>query len=159
LNDGLIPAKDGNLVFHFPSSNFHASVDINSQHWIGPHSLEANIGLESVNLTVHLVQELISRLKPRESTKSLLPLAPQPIPHAPTTPSMFSPISPSLPFMVGHRFFVNTPRSHVHPVIASRAHRKEGTQEIISRRTLFFLPTQPPILIDLARLCYPQSSS
>lgn len=132
-NNRLTIIIDGNLVFHFPSSNFHASVDFNSNRGIEPHSLETSVGLESINLTVDLVQELIGRLKPREPTKTPSTPPPQPSPFTPVTPSLFSPMSPSVHFMVGHRISVGFFRSHPPPAIASRVRRDEGPQENLPR--------------------------
>lgn len=133
LKNGLTVNTDGNLVFHFPSSNFHASVDINSQRGIEPHSLEANIGLESINLTIDLVQELINRLKRRDTAKSPPP-PPQPSPFIPTSPSLFSPLSPSLQFMVNESIPVNPFRSHPLPAVSPWIHREERPQEDSPRR-------------------------
>ena len=123
LNNTLIITIGEGLVFHFPSSNFHASVDVNSQRGIEPHSLEISVGLESINLTVDLVQELVGRLKSRERTKP--PPTPTPSPLAPMTPSLFTPMSPSIHFMVGYLIRVETIYSHLSPAIASRVRRKE----------------------------------
>lgn len=153
----LIVTTGENLVFHFPSSNFHASVGINSQRGIEPQSLEVNIGLESINLTVDLVQELVSRLKPREPTKSPLPPSPQPSQCVSATPSLFAPMSPSLQFMVGDRILTNPFHSHAPPVVASRDCCKEETQENPLRCNPAFLPSYITSRFDdLVRPYYPQ---
>ena len=141
LNNELIVILDGNLVFHFPSSNFHASVDVNSHGGIEPHSLEVSIGLESIDLTVDLVQELIGRLKPRKPTKPASTPPPQPTPLSPLSPSLFSPMSSSIQFMVGEIIFLEIFRSHPPPVIASRIHRNKGPQENVPRCERFSLST------------------
>lgn len=127
-NNRLIATADGNLVFHFPSSNFHASVDVNSQRGIEPHSLETSIGLESINLTVDLIQELIGRLKPRNPTKP--PPTPS-SPFSPATSSLFSPTSPAIHFMVRNLIRVEFFCSHPFPAIASRIRPKGRSQEIV----------------------------
>jgi len=134
LDNRLIVTAEGNLVFHFPSSNFHTSVDVNSHRGIEPHSLETSIGLESINLSVDLVQELVGRLEPRAPTKPRHPPtpSPQPSPFFPTTPSFF-PTSPSIQFMVGVRNFVEFSRSHPPPAVASWICRDEGPQENVPR--------------------------
>lgn len=143
LNNRLIittdGATDGNLVFHFPSSNFHASVDVNSQRGIEPHSLETNIGMESINMTVDLVQELIGRLKSRKPTKPPQTPPPQSGTLSPPAPGLFSPMSPSIQFMVGDRTLVKTFPSHSFPVVASWIHHKEGPQENFPRCECFSL--------------------
>lgn len=136
LNNTLIVTVDGNLVFHFPSSNFHASVQVNSQRGIEPHSLEVNIGLESINLTIDLVRELVGRLKPRGPTKS--PSTP-PSSFIPTSPSLFSPVSPSINFMVCALVRVQVFSSHYSPALASWSRCKEGPQENFPRRKRIFL--------------------
>ena len=129
-NNTLIATIDENLVFHFPSSNFHASVQVNSQRGIEPHSLETNIGLESINLTVDLVRDLISRLKPKELTKS---------PPTPQSPSI--PMSPSFNFMVRGLIRVQVFCSHPSTAIASRIRCKEGSQENVLRCERIFSPS------------------
>ena len=124
LDGALIVIIDGNLVFHFPSSNFHASVDINSQRGIEPHSLETTIGLESINLTVDLMRELVSRLKQQKPTKS--PATP-PSSFSPTISSPL-PMSPSIHFMVSDLTHVGLFCPHHPPAIASRICRKERSQ-------------------------------
>lgn len=124
LNGALITIIDGDLVFHFPSSNFHASVDINSQRGIEPHSLETTIGLESINLTVDLMRELVSRLKPKKATK---PPATPPSSLSPTISSPF-PMSPSIHFMVSNLTHAGLFRSHHSLAIASWVCRKERSQ-------------------------------
>lgn len=140
LNNILIAAVAENLVFHFPSSNFHTSIDINSHRGIEPHSLETSIGLESINLSVDLVQELVGRLKSRVSAKPKPPPAPSPwaSPFSSTTPSFF-PMSPSIQFMVSVITFVEFFRSHLLPAVASRTRRDEGPQETVPRCELPFL--------------------
>lgn len=140
LNDILIITIAENMVFHFPSSNFHTSVDINSHRGIEPHSLETSIGLESINLSVDLVQELVSRLKSRASAKPKRPPAPspRPSPFSPTTPSFF-PMSPSIQFMVGVITFLDSFRSHIPPAVASWTCCDEGPQEVVPRCELSFL--------------------
>ena len=157
LNNTLIVTIDGNLVFHFPSSNFHASVQVNSQRGIEPHSLETNIGLESINLTVDLIRELTSRLKSTEPTKS--PPAP-PSSFTPTTPSPFSPVSPSINFIVRGLIRVQVFCSHLSPAIASRICCNEGSQENVPRCKRTF-PSSHSIShpYGLVRPCCPRSSS
>ena len=156
-NNALIITIDGNLVFHFPSSSFHASVQVNSQRGIEPHSLETNIGLESINLTVDLVRELISRLKQRELTKS--PPTP-PTPFIPTSPSLFSPVSPSINFVVGRLIRIQIFCSHPSLAIASRICCKEGSKENFPRCKRNFLSSHStPNSYDLVRPCCPRSSS
>ena len=156
-NNALIVTIDGNLVFHFPSSNFHASVQVNSQRGVEPHSLETNIGFESINLTLDLVQELISRLRQRELTKS--PPTP-PSPSIPTSPSLFSPVSPSINFVVGRLIRIQIFCSHPSLAIASRIRCKEGSKENIPRCKRNFLSSRPiSSSYGLVRPCCPRSSS
>ena len=145
------------MVFHFPSSNFHASVDINSQRGIEPRSLEASIGLESINLTLDLLQDLIGRLKLREPTKP--PPSPLPSPF-PTSPSLFSPLSPSLQFMVSNYIFAIIFRSHTRTVITPWIHYSEGLQEKHPRCKFTSLSSYlAPLSDGPVRHCYPQLGS
>lgn len=159
MNYILIITVGGNLVFHFPSSNFHASVDINSQRGVEPRSLEISIGLESINLTVDLVQELFSRLKPRDSTRSPPPPSSQPSPFIPTTPSRFSSMSSNLQFMVGRRIPVNIYPILTLPQSLSRrsATRKDPKKTFLDVSSFSFVCGFP--FDDPVRPCYLQSTS
>jgi len=158
LDNALTITIGGNLVFHFPSSNFHASVDVNSQQGIEPHSLEINVGLESINLTVDLVQELIGRLNSRERMRS--PPTPIPSPITSTTPSLFSPMSPSIHFMVCHLIRIEMFYAHLSPAIASRVCRKEGPRENLPRCKCTLLSSHSiPHSDRLVRLFCPPSDS
>ena len=141
FDNRLIVVIDGNLVFHFPSSNFHTSVDVNSHQGIEPHSLETSIGLESINLSVDLVQELVSRLKSRTPAKpKTLPTpSPRASPFSASTPSFF-PTSPSIQFMVGDGIFVEF--FHSHP---PQQLRRGSTATRDPEKTLLEVSTPPPL--------------
>jgi hypothetical protein len=69
----IIPNKplDTTTIIHLPLSEMNASIGINSERGIVPHSLDVDIDLETINISFDLLQNMISSLKAQKDSVQL----------------------------------------------------------------------------------------